>query len=262
MTNETVETIRMYNQAYHAVHGRLPNVRTNNGWIRVNDSPKSFRPHQVRLMADRLRRRAREEDRPNRIVAEMAHERERIREHEEAKESHGEFISMLRESLREREQERNDVWDVREELNARVKNQIEQEAEAAFNAVKDNDIHVNIQGSWKEYVNKNTIIMFLNRLYEKAGHSAFDMQRMMDIFIHTGDFHDDEKPDCDECDVTMELEYLRDKLDSTQDSISKYRARIRSRNNDIDSLKRNILNLQREMAELKKNSIVFSMDEI
>jgi hypothetical protein len=251
MSNQTVETIRMYNQAYHDVHGSLPNVRTNNGWIRINNSPKSFRPHEVREMAENLQRRARE-DQP----------RENIERIQEERENHSELINMLRESIRERERQANDIWDVREELNARVQAQIEQEAEALFDDVKDDDVHVRIQKGWKSYVNKNTIIMFLNRLYEKAGNSAFDMQRMMDIFIHTGDFHDDDEPDCDECDVAMELEYIRDKIEEKNTEIGNFRHRIRIKDKEIELLKNQLLKKKMEMQELKNNSVVFSMDEI
>jgi len=236
--NETVSAIRRYTTAYHNLHGRFPNIRSNNGWIKLNNFSKSLRPFEVMEMAANLERRAAESN-----TTERQNRSELIRR-----------IMMERET---EDSQESSVWDVREELHARVQAQIQEETKAVFET-KD-DMHTQIRG-WKDHVNKDSMIMFLNRLFEVAGNSAFMMQRMMDDFIETGHFSN--RVDCDECDVKMELENLYDSLERKEEIISDYKDRVLKRNNMIGKLENKVRSLRKEIMELKSNSIIFSMDEI
>lgn len=259
MSEQSVIAVRRYNQAFHNVHGRLPDVRINHGWIRVNNSPKSFRPAEILEMADNLDRRAREEPRPNRIIAEMAEARinERDRELDERRQ----IIMRLRNDILAEHEHENSVWDVRDELNARVQAQIQNEVKEVV-LDNNNESGVPLTG-WKKTIRKDTMVMFFNRLFEKAGHSAHVMQRMMDHFVHTGQFG--EEPDCEDCgmqeELQEELEYINDKLSDMRRERDHYRENISTKSIEIKKLKDKILKSDKQMNELKKNSILFSMDE-
>lgn len=254
MNDQCVAASRRYNEAFHNLHGRLPEVRINNGWIKINDMNKSLRPYEVLEMANNLDRRAREE-RPtqNRIVAELAEEAEMSREQRE----HREVIMRIRNSIQRRQEEENSVWDVRDELNARVQAQITNEVK---NVVDNAPSNINVSG-WRKHIRKDTMILFFNRLFENAGTSAFTMQRMMDRFISTGSFGDDE-PDCDDCDIQREVEYLNEKMNEKDNSYRRLHGKLEDSKKNIKKLENIIKRKNKEMKELKKNSVVFSMDEV
>lgn len=236
MSSQCVAAVRIYNDAYHQVHGRLPEIHINRGWIRIDGVNKSLRPNEVVQMAGRLRERAR---------------MERPEEHQ-----HRMFIENLRESIRRNIDNENSVWDVRDELSARVQAQIKQETErlVAYN----NESGIKTTG-WREHIRKDTMILFFNRLFEKSGNSAFAMQRMMENFISFGRF--DDENDCHECDLRGELESMYEKIHEFEHTIDIYKSDISNRNHKIALMENVIRDIKKEKEELKKNSVIFSMDE-
>lgn len=245
MSEQCVVAARRYNEAYHQLHGRLPEVHINNGWIRINDMDKSLRPIDVLEMAARLERRSRE-DRPlNGESIRRQQERERR-----------ELMRRLRNDLRERE-ESSSVWDVRNELNARVQAQIQNEVKQVV-LDDNNESKVKITG-WREFIRKDTMVMFFNKLFEKCNHSAFEMQRMMDHFIHFGRLSNE--PDCDECEIHGEIENLQERVYQRERETKRTRILLDESTNKIKSLEKKILERDMKMKDLKKNSILFSMDD-
>jgi molybdopterin converting factor small subunit len=221
--SESIEAVRMYTQAYHELHGRMPDIRTNNGWIKLPNG-NSYRPFEIREMASTLRRRAREEELEIRW---------------------------------ETEEDESSVWDVRDELKTRVREQIKEELKQVV-LDDNNESHVQLSG-WRKHIRKDTMVMFFNRLFERAGNSAFDMQRMMDDFVHNGRFSDESN--CGNCEIIEELEYLKEDYAEKEEQNISFHHRLRNKQREINELQTVISELRKEMKELKKNSVIFSMDE-
>jgi hypothetical protein len=148
----------------------------------------------------------------------------------------------------------DDVWDVRNELRNRVESQIEKETEKII--TDKNESNVKMQG-WKTQIRKDVLVLFLNKLFEKASFSSYTMQRMMDQYIQYGYF---ENNNCNNCELHDEVEYARESLYEREQQLSEAKDIITIKSETISNYKKRLRKTEEKLNELKKNSVVFSMD--
>lgn len=258
------EAVRRYSDAYLRVNGVVPEVHINRGWIKIEQFDRSYRPWDVHQMAERLERRRRIEHRIEDQDTDVSME------------EHQRFVERLRRDLARREREyRGDnarnifralqppeedssIWDVREELNARVQSQIQEEVE---NAISNNESN-NESGDmkWPDHIRKGSIINFFNALFEKANHNTRLMQVMIDSFISNGYF--DEEKDCDECELHKEIEIMRKTIYDRDNEIEHLKEKRQEHKLRIRVLENQLIEKNKNLQKLKNNSIIFSMDEV
>lgn len=232
-----------FKDAYFEHHGRYPHLQENHGWIRIDGSPKSYRPTQLMKMADGLRMRSPgpySDGFKNRIIAELAEpEKKAVR-----------ISKTYRIQMPGGKKVDTDVWDVSDQVKK---------------TLNRDDLTIK-PGTWKTHIKKNTIMLFLNRLCEKFNNSPFDMDKAMGHFIYTGELNDRWENETLE-EMNEEILSLRKKLKAKEANMEHtirqknlYRDKVSIANQEIDTLKAFINQQERDMVELKKNSVVFSLD--
>lgn len=225
----TVEyAIERYKQVHFRTYGEYPRLHSNVGWIRINNSPISYRPTEIVEMAERLENRAMEEGSRN--------------------EDGEKFKEALLRKLKELENERiRDVWDVRAELKEQVHNTIRHETNSMM---ESSNVPLD---EWKNHINKDTIATFLNVLFKVNDNDVRSMENSMKHFCTHGYLdlqrHKEEM---------IQLE----RLVHTKDEKLKYeRMMNREYQEKIKSLDRILKEKDEKLKEVIQNSVIFSMDD-
>lgn len=101
---------------------------------------------------------------------------------------------------------------------------------------------------WKGHIRQDSIEMFLEKLYQKCDNSVFQMQRWLDDF-GLGD---------------MPITNI-EKINDLENTISRLKNRERELESDyensMNSMMKEIKRLRKRIVHLKKNSVIFSMDD-
>ena len=108
---------------------------------------------------------------------------------------------------------------------------------------------------WKQHIDPELIDMFLDRLFEKCKCSIFEMERVMQDLACSDNlnhlYKDELEEICKECD---DVHHLEETVDNLGDDINSLK----------DDIKGNIqlyLDMKKKYNFLKKNAVVFTMDE-
>lgn len=124
---------------------------------------------------------------------------------------------------------------------------------------------------WKNYITKDIIVLFLDKLYNECGNSPFDLERYMKDYICNENIPDERVDDLQEELYNLENKY--DNLENKYDNLlSKYdileqelfgvKKQNHSQNASIEYYQYTIEKKNKIISELKKNSIIFSMNDM
>jgi len=126
----------------------------------------------------------------------------------------------------------------------------------------------NITGSeWMKYIDSKTIEMFLEKLYHNCGNSSFTMQKWLDDYV-SGDANSTIIAEMSEKikyleraikEKNIRIEFKDKSIENFKREINK-EVKLHEKSNRINNVRINTL--ERKLNELRKNSVLFSMDDL